>query len=158
MTSSLAEKLSFVNFGEVCRGCTVNCCKRFYAVLLADEEHRFREESFQVDTPLGPVRAIGSRDGKPCPFLGEDGLCTVYPQRPFDCRLWPILLYYDFATGEKVVYLDLECPAVAEGRIGREFIEKVTKVLQEVEIDVTWLKKYTLAPWPNRLVEVARFK
>ncbi|MFH1910130.1 MAG: YkgJ family cysteine cluster protein [bacterium] len=24
--------------------------------------------------------------GKPCPFLGDDGACRIYPVRPYDCR------------------------------------------------------------------------
>jgi len=158
MSHSLAAKLSFVDFGNICRNCKVNCCKRFYAVLLPEEEERFRDIAFTVNTPLGLVKAIGAKDGKPCPFLGSNGMCRVYIERPFDCRLWPIIMYYDFETGEKVVYLDLECPAVEQGLIGKEFVDRVIEVLKNSNIDVNWLKRYTLAPWPNRLKEVYRFR
>jgi Fe-S-cluster containining protein len=158
MTSSLASKLSFVDFSSICNGCKVNCCKKFYAVLLPEEEEKFKDAAFSVETPLGYVKAIGAKDGKPCPFLDEKGLCSIYPERSFDCRLWPILLYYDFNTDEKVAYLDLECPAVEKGLIDKEFVEKVIEVLKSIKIDENWLKKYTLAPWPNRLKEVYRFK
>ncbi|MEM4502819.1 MAG: hypothetical protein QXV42_05180, partial [Ignisphaera sp.] len=59
---------------------------------------------------------------------------------------------------EKVVYLDMDCPAAAEGRIPKEVIDKIVNVLKNIDIDVEWLKKYTLAPWPNNLKEIARFK
>ncbi|MCC6045773.1 MAG: YkgJ family cysteine cluster protein [Ignisphaera sp.] len=157
MPNSLAKNLSFVDFGNICSGCKVNCCKKFYAVLLPEEEEAFKDVAFTIETPVGCVKAIGARDGKPCPFLDENGFCKIYPERAFDCRLWPILLYYDFSTGEKVVYLDLECPAVEKGLISREFIEKVIEVLKNAKINEEWLKKYTLAPWPNRLKEVYRF-
>ncbi|MDK6029207.1 YkgJ family cysteine cluster protein [Ignisphaera sp. 4213-co] len=158
MSSDLAKKLSFVNFGNICKDCKVNCCRRFYAVLLPEEEESFKGVAFEVSTPLGSVKAIGSRNGAPCPFLDEKGFCKVYSQRAFDCRLWPLLLYYDFNTGEKVLYLDLECPAAEKGLISKEFIDKVLQILKSSRIDVEWLKKYTLAPWPNRLKEIARFK
>lgn len=158
MNDELSRALSFVDFGEICKGCTANCCKRFYAVLLPEEEERFRETAFTIDTPAGSVKAIGARDGKPCPYLDSDGRCRIYPYRSFDCRLWPILLYYDFNTGEKVVYLDLDCPAAAAGKIDEGFIDSVVRLLKSCKVDVEWLKKYTLAPWPNNLREIARFK
>ena len=68
------------------------------------------------------------------------------------------MLYYDFNTGEKVLYLDLECPAAEKGLISKEFIDKALQILKNSKIDIEWLKRYTLAPWPNRLKEIARFK
>ncbi len=158
MEFGLAKKLSFVNFGDICRGCNVNCCKKFYAVLLPEEERIFDEVSFNIDTELGSVKAIGGYRGRQCIFLDENGFCRIYENRPFDCRLWPIVLYYDFNTNEKVVYLDLECPAVEAGRIPKDFIDRVINILRNSDIDIEWLKKYTLAPWPNRLKEIMRFK
>uniref|UniRef100_A0A7J3I7R2 YkgJ family cysteine cluster protein n=1 Tax=Ignisphaera aggregans TaxID=334771 RepID=A0A7J3I7R2_9CREN len=158
MDSVLTRALSFVDFGDICRGCTVNCCKRFYAVLLPEEEERFRGMAFTVSTPIGDVKAIGAKDGKPCPYLDSIGRCSIYPFRSFDCRLWPIILYYDFNTGEKVVYLDLECPAAAAGRIDESFIKRVVELLKGCRVDIEWLKRYTLAPWPNNLREIARFR
>lgn len=158
MSSDLASKLNFVDFGTICNNCSMNCCKKFYAVLLPEEEEKFRNIAFDVETPLGSVKAIGARNGKPCVFLNEEGFCRIYPERPFDCRLWPLILYYDFSTGEKVVYLDLECPAVERGLISKEFVERAMDVLKNTKIDENWLKKYTLAPWPNKLREIQRFK
>lgn len=157
MVSELSRKLSFVNFGNICGNCEVNCCRRFYAVLLPEEEKDFENSAFEVETPLGSVKAIGSKGGFPCPFLDSRGFCKIYDRRAFDCRLWPLILYYDFATGEKVLYLDLECPAAGKGLISREFVERMLEILKTSKIDEEWLKRYTLAPWPNRLKEIARF-
>ncbi|MEM0027671.1 MAG: YkgJ family cysteine cluster protein [Ignisphaera sp.] len=158
MKSDLTKKLSFVDFGDICKNCKVNCCRRFYAVLLPEEEEDFKNSAFEIGTSVGSVKAIGSRNGQPCQFLDSNGFCKIYCHRPFDCRLWPLILYYDFATGEKVLYLDLECPAAEKGLISKEFIENVMNVLKNAKIDEEWLKRYTLAPWPNRLKEIARFK
>jgi len=68
------------------------------------------------------------------------------------------MVYYDFRTGERVVHLDLDCPAVAEGRIPRELVDRIVEEIRKLEIDEEWLKRYTLAPWPNHLVELCRFK
>lgn len=157
MNRRLADLLSFVDFGNICRFCNINCCKRFYAILLPEEENFF-EHKFDVETPLGKVKAVGSNQGKPCPYLNENGFCRIYRIRPFDCRMWPVMLYYDFDKNEKVLYLDMDCPAAKEGRIPSELIEKIVEIIKKVNIDEEWLKKYTLAPWPNNLKELGRFK
>lgn len=157
MNKGLAKLLDFVDFGSICSTCGVNCCKRFYAVLLPEEENLFNN-TFNVRTPLGDVKALGSKDGKPCPYLDERGFCRIYSVRPFDCRVWPILLYYDFEKDEKVIYLDLDCPAAAENKIPKEILDRIVSILKSIKIDKEWLKKYTLAPWPNNLREIERFK
>lgn len=151
-----SDRFAFVNFGGICSNCSENCCRRFYAVLLPDEEEEFKDHSFEVETTHGSVRAIGSRGGFPCPYLDESGLCTIYPKRPLDCRLWPVMVYYDFSTGERIVYLDLDCPAASAGRIPQEVISGIVSRLRDEDFDEEWLKRYTLAPWPNHLTEIAR--
>lgn len=153
MGQRLAELFSFVDFGKICSTCNTNCCKRFYAVLLPEEEDIFKD-SFTIETPLGRVKAVGARNGTPCPYLDEKGFCRIYSIRPFDCRVWPVLMYYDFEKKKKVIYLDMECPAAAEGKIPRELIEKIIAVLKSANIDTQWLKRYTLAPWPNNLKKI----
>ncbi|MGC8983240.1 MAG: YkgJ family cysteine cluster protein [Desulfurococcaceae archaeon] len=156
--SRKAYKLGFVDFGSICAGCTSNCCKRFYAVLLPEEEELFKDSSFTLQTPKGPVKCLGSHSGAPCPYLDPSGRCLVYKERPLDCRAWPVLVYIDFETRERVVYLDLDCPAAREGRIPKELIDKIVNVMKELDLDDEWLERYTLAPWPNNLVEITRFK
>lgn len=153
-----ASKLNFINFGNICSSCADNCCKRFYAILLPEEENDYTEATFIVKTEHGVVKCIGSRDGKPCAFLDERGFCRIYDKRPFDCRLWPILVYIDFKTNERVVYLDLDCPAARERRIDHGVINRIVNVVKEIDFDDDWLKRYTSAPWPNNLIEIARFK
>jgi Fe-S-cluster containining protein len=154
----LAYKLSYVDFGNICSSCPANCCKRFYAVLLPDEEEEFEEHSFTINTERGSVKCIGAREGNPCPFLDPQGRCTIYEKRPFDCRVWPIMMYIDLETRERVIYLDLDCPAVREGRIPLNLVKRIVETLKTAEISDEWLERYTLAPWPNNLVEIERFK
>ncbi|MET1160340.1 MAG: YkgJ family cysteine cluster protein [Thermoprotei archaeon] len=156
--SRQAEVLDFVDFKDVCSGCTVNCCRRFYAVLLPEEEEEFRDNAFTIETPYGPVKAIGARNGKPCPYIDSRGFCIIYSKRPFDCRLWPVIVYIDFKTGERVIYLDLDCPAVSMKKIPPEILNKIIDSVKKLRLDDEWLKKYTLAPWPNHLIEIHRYK
>src|SRR4051794_39411590 len=77
-----------------CYQCRANCCKQNgheYAVLLeADEWRKFAP--FATDVPIdrggGDVvveRVLPSRDGR-CGFLGADDRCTIYDDRPRNCR------------------------------------------------------------------------
>lgn len=147
-----------VDFKDVCKSCHANCCRRFYAILLPEEEELFRNASFELKTEKGSVKCIGSKDNKPCPFLKENGYCGIYEKRPFDCRLWPIVVYIDRETREKIVYLDLDCPAVLNQTISPSMINKILRDIQNIKLDDEWLEKYTLAPWPNNFIELFRYR
>lgn len=77
-----------------CQLCSANCCKQnghAYAVLLESDERR-KFAPFSHDVPIdrgdGAIvveRVLPYRDGR-CPFLGPDDLCTIYDDRPHNCR------------------------------------------------------------------------
>ncbi|MDM7275447.1 MAG: YkgJ family cysteine cluster protein [Thermoprotei archaeon] len=158
----LSSMLDFVNFGSICKGCTVNCCRRFYAVLLDDEEEEFKDVADTIETPLGRVRTLGNPKGGICPFLTREGLCGIYEKRPLDCRLWPLMVHYDFEKDEYIIILDLECPAAAENKIPQELLEKMVKtvitMLTSNNLNKDWVKRFTLTPWPKNYTEIARIK
>ncbi|MEM1847454.1 MAG: YkgJ family cysteine cluster protein, partial [Acidilobaceae archaeon] len=124
---------------EVCRNCNNNCCRRFYSVLLPEEEELFESFSDEVQTPLGIVKTLGS-PSRTCPFLDKNGFCRIYKDRPMDCRVWPVIMYYDFKTNERVIYLDLDCEAVRENRVPVSLINKIVEVLKNTPLDDEWLK------------------
>ncbi|MEM1701266.1 MAG: YkgJ family cysteine cluster protein [Desulfurococcaceae archaeon] len=154
----IASKFGFIDFKNICSDCRVNCCRKYYAVLLPEEEPEFENVSFAINTEKGIVRGIGSYGGKPCPYLSENGFCKIYEKRPFDCRLWPVVVYIDLKTMEKVIYLDKECPAVIENRIPPSLINRIIEEVRKIDFDEKWLIKYTLAPWPNNFIEIARIR
>lgn len=156
--NKFAYRLKFVDFKNICNECSENCCRRFYAILLPEEEDVFKDVAFELKTDKGVVKCIGSRDNKPCPYLNEHGYCSMYDKRPFDCRLWPVVVYIDFKTRERVIYLDLECPAVKKGKIPADLINKIIESVRDLDFDENWLEKYTLAPWPNNFIEIYRYK
>ncbi|OQA52151.1 MAG: Flagellin N-methylase [candidate division WS2 bacterium ADurb.Bin280] len=39
-----------------------------------------------VQTPSDYARVLRHWVGKPCPFLGDEGECIIYPVRPIECR------------------------------------------------------------------------
>lgn len=87
--------------GNPCRdlGCSA-CCHDIEMILTDADLARLRAARpgedfwFQADdgylqlrTRDGPAAAGGA--GKPCWFLGADGACTVFADRPEGCRLYP---------------------------------------------------------------------
>jgi len=154
----LARLLDFVDFGDICRGCQVNCCRRFYAVLLDEEVEEFKSVAKRIKTRYGVAYTLGGPDGSVCPYLRHDGLCSIYPKRPFDCRLWPLMIHYDEERDEFVVHLDMECPAARDGRIPQELLDRMLKTVLNAGLDERWVKKFTSTPWHKNLKEIARVK
>src|SRR4051812_49325728 len=76
-----------------CNLCRANCCKQNghdYAVLLEpDEWRRFAPFCVEVLVDGGACvtteRVLPYRDGR-CQFLGRDDRCTIYEDRPTNCR------------------------------------------------------------------------
>jgi Fe-S-cluster containining protein len=64
-----------------------------------------------------------------CPCLGKDRhACTIYAERPFECRLYPFLLVRD--KGQRALALDEHCPYALKMDGGFE-MESHVKALQE---------------------------
>src|SRR5436305_11755218 len=90
-----------------CDRCRANCCKQNgheYAVLLeADEWRKFAP--FAQDVPIdrggGAVvveRVLPYRDGR-CGFLGPDDRCTIYDDRPRNCRRFECVKFFRSERG-----------------------------------------------------------
>ncbi|MFM7535964.1 MAG: YkgJ family cysteine cluster protein [Acidimicrobiales bacterium] len=79
--------MTFVDGDDLCSGCS-RCCSRVEGLLVtADELERLpRLAPFVVDHDQGLWR-LDMLDG--CPYLGDDGWCTTFDNRPFDCSLFP---------------------------------------------------------------------
>ncbi len=46
-----------------------------------------------------------------CPFfLPEKNICSIYEQRPIDCRLYPFIITYNENKGKTMLCLDTTCP------------------------------------------------
>ncbi len=76
-----------------CHLCYAACCKQNghdYAVLLEGDERR-RFGPFAIDVRINDghravvERVLPYRHGR-CIFLGEDDRCTIYDDRPMNCR------------------------------------------------------------------------
>lgn len=96
-----------------------NCCKNYsprfkqpdikrIAKVMRMKEGDFTQQYLRLDEDNDYVLLQ-----KPCPFLGEDNFCSIYEDRPSDCRRYP---YTDEDVLLKRVSLTLKnatsCPAV----------------------------------------------
>jgi Fe-S-cluster containining protein len=85
-----------------CHACTALCCKQnghAFAVLLVGDHERRRFAAFSHDVLIeahaAPVveRVIPYVDGR-CRFLGDDDRCTIYNDRPQNCRRFECVRFY----------------------------------------------------------------
>jgi Fe-S-cluster containining protein len=102
------RKLRLAIFGDCpCDRCIAACCKQNghdYAVLLeGDERRKFAAFSVEVrmrkGQGLASERVLPYRDGR-CQFLGEDDRCTIYEDRPANCRRFECISGYHLGGGD----------------------------------------------------------
>jgi len=72
---------------------------------------------------------VATADGCRCPFFRLDtGRCSIYENRPLDCRLYPFVLMFD-ATGKEVwLAVDEVCPVAFEKVGDPEFAQALDEV------------------------------
>jgi Fe-S-cluster containining protein len=104
------RRLRLAILGESpCHLCTANCCKQNgheFAVLLEGERERRRFAPFAVDVAVRGAdgvarseRVLPYRRGR-CAFLGEDDRCTIYEDRPVNCRRFQCVSGYHLGGGD----------------------------------------------------------
>jgi len=83
------------------------------------------------------IRLVACQGGNNfvCPFLNlKDNQCRIYPQRPFECRLYPFLIHRK--AGKAFLAVDLRCPFAKERHQTQDFqgyIQAVTRILRTPE-------------------------
>jgi hypothetical protein len=110
-----------------------------------------------------PVVAIRMKEGegKPCPFVGEGG-CTVYEDRPWPCRMYPVGLASqhrgDGQTGEQFYFVvdEPHCKGHGEAREwsiaewmkdqGVELYDQMGELFQQVSLHQHFQRGGTLDP------------
>lgn len=108
------EAFSHIN----CLECA-NCCKTISPRYKKPDikrisKHLGMKEADFIDTYL---KLDGDGDyvnkSTPCPFLGDDNYCTIYDQRPRDCKRYPYTDSGEFIKHPKTTYQNsTTCPAV----------------------------------------------
>lgn len=104
-----------------CRACPDNCCSirgRFGLLLTKDEyETLFKEHKQNLNVrEEDQFIVISSQEGNMCAHFA-DGTCTIYHDRPIDCRLYPHQMRLAYETTDKVKFIlhyRSDCPRKAE--------------------------------------------
>ncbi len=107
-----------------------------------DEWHMLADDGYlQLITRDGPP-AEGSPGGKPCVFLGDDGLCRIWEARPEGCRLYPAV--YD--DGLRAATLDADyCPHTEGFRLTGQMDAATRRLVERLQAE----RKARFTPKPS---------
>jgi uncharacterized protein len=116
-----------------CEGCPARCCDGregsvFSELLL--EEFESVSKNFPILFTFGDLGFLKANillsNGKDfCPYI-KDHRCTIYEERPYVCRNYPMS-----ATIENKIYIDDSCPAINQ-EFGQEIVS-YAKVVKEFD-------------------------
>lgn len=142
-----------------CMSCSIDmdCCKKFNGVLMSQEEfdrlYAKFEGRFQVEQRNRFVM-VTDISGEGCPYFKQGTGCTVYEERPLDCRLFPFSLDHvrggEGDTMRASAHRRVGCPHSEEFPIDREQVGCLTDGMArsvghsgaevELEYGLTWWK------------------
>lgn len=125
---------------EICLKCDV-CCRfreknSVYAPkFLPEETKQFGDRFLQNLSPACNGEFI-------CQFFSPaTNTCTIYNQRPLDCRLYPLMITYDKDYENIILCLDTKCPYIKDSRQPPVISHKLNEYTEYVE---GFLKKQNL--------------
>ncbi len=123
-------------------GCSLCCHYKVY--LLPDDVERIKRivksDNFWIKDSAQEERAVGylKRRKGFCIFLNKKRLCSIYPQRPLYCRLYPFIKEVYFHSE---IDVDLSCPGLNYNKeISRFQLRKMVGERVNPEAD-SFLKK-----------------
>jgi len=69
-----------------------NCCRNYTPQIYRDKIPKISEHLGWPEDELIKMHKVAylSEPRKDCPFLTEENLCSIYPYRPSNCRLYPL--------------------------------------------------------------------
>jgi len=91
----------------------MHCCRmnpNLTPVLLPSEEKRFEGRTISVQTPYREMHLVSKKPDGNCIFLDKRNRCTIYNERPLECKLFPFLL--DFSDGIGTRLATEKCPHI----------------------------------------------
>ncbi len=147
---------------EFCLQCDV-CCRyseQFSAwspFILKEELNNFRPcvpqfiESYGIN--IAPVK----RNGRfVCPFFDlKNNRCRIYPNRPFDCRMYPFLVSYNSNYTHIILAASRQCPFVADKK-NLPVVMKHAKALKDIlekeeAAEMLYLNKGLIMPYSGNI-------
>jgi len=130
----LCKISSTMNTDNPCLACNINqdCCTNLVGLRLTKAEYDLcfvdHVETGKVEVAReGPIYIINPDEKQKCPNWKGEG-CSVYEDRPLECRLFPHTLYVKEQTPEKVevrFHAVHSCPLVGELRMKEDMAEEM---------------------------------
>lgn len=124
-------------------------------LLLLPGEREYIEE--RLDEPLKfdkreyPGLGEITVQSEPCPYLTDDHLCSIYAERPLDCRTYPLILHVGHVSRDNVrmrFAIDPACPASEHPETKRHasrWVEWWMRAEAFIRDHTDWL----LGPWED---------
>jgi len=135
----------YQGIGSVCQNCQYHICEG-YVWLLENEVdlllnidvpiveindtsffiHSFKEENgvMKIEEPKPPCR------------LRKNGFCSIYNNRPFSCRLYPVNLMIDNDDLVIVLHEDCAYSRTLKGECRRQFFDDILKIFSKIPISL----------------------
>ena len=109
-----------------CTGCNQNCCvgMSYLRLTVPEYERLFAEHRDKLIVQKKKAYyVVFAKEGQACPYF-QDGACTIYNDRPIECRLFPYSLRDIKFYGEHKVLVTFHartsCPRKNELLLSRE--------------------------------------
>lgn len=135
-----------------CANCSVNCCKTLSGLRVSEAEYQQHFGRFEARLDVKQVDrlyVVSAKAGTTCPhFIGEQ--CSVYVERPMECRLFPYTLREPIQEGNRVQLFfeaSTKCPrkdtlimpqAKAKAMI-TVFAQGVYNDFEKIKVERKWL-------------------
>jgi len=126
-----------------CTKCDGRCCKtpinNFNVVLLPQEMKNLKKFSKKLKTRYGGVYILNKKEDGSCIFLDNMHRCTIYKDRPFECKVFPLVIDY-----ERTFVLSKLCPKIKN--ITKKEICNSIKEWKNKQLSTNWIKAYSTIP------------
>ena len=154
------------NADNPCLICSVDqqCCSRLSGLRLSEEEFRkyFRDHSAKLSVlKYNKMFIVSTPDSRPCPHWQKSG-CTIYADRPADCRLYPFEIKKISDKDSHVEVTFGENPGCPQKESLLMPIEEAKGLItifcravygREKKIDITYIQGHGGRPWIFRLFD-----
>ena len=123
--SIIQENLIFTE-KEICETCPILCSREQKWHWLLPEEAGKLKTRMKIENKFGAFFFEGGR----CPLL-KNRNCSIYKDRPLECRLSPLSLYY--INGKLFWIIDIGCPYFKKYKDNKAFWNKVNDFISKIE-------------------------
>lgn len=127
-----------------CKNCDGRCCtsrkRKLYVILTPRERDKFKKFSTILKTTHETLSVLKKSESGDCIFYDKKrNSCKSYRDRPFECRVYPLLIHFNNTVGFKLD--NAVCPKTKE--FSPEQIDKVKQKWLKQHLSLYWIKAYS---------------